>query len=197
MSSVLIQELEDILDGKTPRENVNDTLFRAYRNSREKHKYLLDFDDVLCAKDVKPIADALRKYGIRKFTISCRMGELIDRLEEFQQLNVCVKGTIRIKYLVNTFGYDEQRERPAVLLEVLPVETEDYNVDWSNEPLDIRMRHYEQLNVWDKANVVSDALNSLREEIKALGYFLDLRTFALRLKEQVELCKQDATQDGK
>ena len=59
------------------------------------------------------------------------------------------------------------------------------------------MRHYEQLNVWGKADVISDALNSLREEIKALGYFLDLRTFALRLKEQVELCKQDATQDGK
>ena len=80
----------------------------------------IDFDNVIWDEDVQPIADTMRKFGITHFTISCRTTSLIDTLAKFQALGVIVKGITKLQYTAS-WGPDET---DAVLLEVLPTETE-------------------------------------------------------------------------
>ena len=110
-----IKELE------SPEQGANRTLLEAYRHSRMHGVDGIDFDDTIWDEDVQPIADAMRRFGITDFTISCRTTDLIDTLAKFQALGVIVKGITKLQY-TGAFGTEE---RDAVLLEVQPAfETE-------------------------------------------------------------------------
>ena len=112
--AAVIREFEEILSGKRDFDKTQDnwTLFKAYENSKNVGNARLDFDDVIWDYDIKPIADTLRKSGIKEFTISVHQGNLLEILTAFQELGIFIKGMVKVKvrFLTN--------EASAILMQV-------------------------------------------------------------------------------
>ena len=105
MNRIYIKEFERIIDGASS-EQVNYTLFRAYEESCEHGKRLLDFSDVIWNDDVKPISETLRALGIKEFTISVNQGSLISEiLPLFQEEGVTIQGMTKIEAYSERMGH--------------------------------------------------------------------------------------------
>lgn len=104
--AVVIEEYEGILNGgrEFDKATQNWTILKAYESNKEAGNARLDFNDVICDRDIKAIADALRKSGIKEFTISVHQGNLIDVLTAFQELGVFIKGMVQVKTRYKSAG---------------------------------------------------------------------------------------------
>ena len=116
MNSIHIKEFETIIEDLkqqekpywcADREQVNHTLFCAYGESREYGKRLLDFSDVIWKDDVKPIAETLRRLGVREFTISVNQGSLVSEiLPAFQEEGVRIQGMTKVEAYSERMGHE-------------------------------------------------------------------------------------------
>ena len=102
----IITEYEDIMArlqsyGKpywtVKEEECNCTMFTAYFHSKKDGKELLDFNDIIWDKDIKAIAEAVRRFGIREFTISVQASAIIDILTAFQDLGIRVESMTKVQ----------------------------------------------------------------------------------------------------
>lgn len=60
--------------------NLNLTLYWAYRKSKQNGNELIDFPETIWEEDIEPIADFLKAKGITEFTISSTFSSLIPTL---------------------------------------------------------------------------------------------------------------------
>lgn len=120
---VSIKEFDDILEALAEQgmysaqvkpEQANATMLQAYEKSKYLGKELLDFDDVIWGDNIKPIADACRKLGIKEFTISVHQIDILDVLAAFQKLGVSVQCITEIAVHLNRRNWYED----AFLMEV-------------------------------------------------------------------------------
>ena len=102
----IITEYEDIMarlqsEGKpywaVKDDEANYTMLKAYFTSKQGGKELLDFNDIIWDKDIKAIADAVRRFGIREFTISVQASAIIDILTAFQDLGIRLEGITKVQ----------------------------------------------------------------------------------------------------
>ena len=102
----IITEYEDIMarlqgEGKpywaVKDDEANYTMLKAYFTSKQDGKELLDFNDIIWDKDIKAIADAVRRFGIREFTISVQASAIIDILTAFQDLGIRLEGMTKVQ----------------------------------------------------------------------------------------------------
>ena len=65
--SLVIREFEEILNGsrELDEEHVNRTMFQAYLQGKESGNARLDFNDIIWDKDIQPIAETVRRLGIK------------------------------------------------------------------------------------------------------------------------------------
>ena len=120
MKALSIKELEEVKVQLDPKSKdywrkmeslTNRTLYQAYVNSQKAENNSIDFDDIIWADDVKPIAEILTRLGVQEFTISVRAGSLLDILSEFEELGFRIKGMTKVN-----ISYDKTRQIPALLL---------------------------------------------------------------------------------
>ena len=120
MKALSIKELEEVKVQLDPKSKdywrkmeslTNRTLYQAYVNSQKAENNRIDFDDIIWADDVKPIAEILTRLGVQEFTISVRAGSLLDILSEFEELGFRIKGMTKVN-----ISYDKTRQIPALLL---------------------------------------------------------------------------------
>lgn len=76
---------------------INQTLFCAYRTSKEIGNELIDFNDVIWDHDVEEIAHTLRANEITEFTISSTFSNLIKTLAAFEKHGFSVAGLTTVK----------------------------------------------------------------------------------------------------
>ncbi len=121
--TVYIEQYENILEnlinsGKkywnVSEDEANRTMFNAYCISKGDNMSMLDFGDLIWAKDVQPIAETMRNTGIKEFTISAHQADLVEILAAFSDLGIVVQGITRIE----KWRCGEQ-EVPAFLMKVL------------------------------------------------------------------------------
>ena len=158
MGTIFIQEFENVLDALQREDKnawpVNSSILNAYLESKRDGKSCLNFSEAIRKEDVRLIADTLRRLRISQFSISACSLNLIDILADFQDLGIHLNK-------ITAYGKDDY----ALLLDVLPLDTEDSSADWSNIPLETRMRHYQELEETERTQVVSEAINALRENL--------------------------------
>ena len=119
--AVVIGEFEGILadltaEGKgywnVSEDKANNTLFCAYVRGKESGNRRIDFSDIIWNHDVQPIAETLRRLGIKEFTISSAASNLFANLVEFKKFGVVLADAV----MVNNFSGDHKM--PALLLKV-------------------------------------------------------------------------------
>lgn len=120
--ALVIREFEEILNGsgELDEEHVNRTMFKAYLQGKESGNARLDFNDVILDKDIQPIAETVRRLGIKEFTISCATFSIIKHLAEFAELSIKVQGIVKVNSRFHV-SYDESKEHeviPAFLMSV-------------------------------------------------------------------------------
>ncbi len=102
-----IQEFENMLN----TEEGNRTLLEAYCQSKERDNNLIDFNEVVWEKDVKPIIETLRRVGVTEFTFSSRMTGAIEFLAAFKKLGAVIQDIVYVN--------DYKKEPiPAILLAI-------------------------------------------------------------------------------
>ena len=117
---VVIEEFEEILSGKREfdAERDNRTMLEAYRQGKESGNARLDLNDVIWDKDIRPIAEIVRRTGIKEFTISCATFSLIRILAEFEELGIKVAGIIKVNSRFHVWNSEEHEVIPAFLMKV-------------------------------------------------------------------------------
>lgn len=179
MCSIFIEEFENILDAMQNEEKntsqVNSSILHAYLDSKREGKSCLNFSGAIRKQDVRLIADTLRRLRITQFSISARSLNLIDILADFQDLGIHINK-------ITAYGKDEH----ALLLDVLPLDTEDSSADWSNISLETRMRHYHELEEFERTQVVSEAINTLRENLNGTVILTNILATALTFSANIE-----------
>ena len=117
--ALFIEEFEAVLKSadKSKATVINNTMFSAYYRSKEKGKARLDFDDVIFDSDVKVIAEAARKFGLKEFTISSHNSGLIETLSKFEEVGIKIKGMVKVHY---HSPYEPEKEEviPAILMKI-------------------------------------------------------------------------------
>ena len=93
--------------------NINRTLIMAYEDSIENKNHLINFDRAIWSADIAPIVDALRKNGIKEFSISNTASGLTKTLEAFESLGCKVCGLTKANLI---YG---RKTAPAIKLQVL------------------------------------------------------------------------------
>ncbi|MBQ6972381.1 MAG: hypothetical protein IJP86_08535 [Synergistaceae bacterium] len=116
----IISEYEDIMarlqsEGKpywaVKDDEANYTMLKAYFNSKKDGKELLDFNDIIWDKDIKAIAEAVRRFGIKEFTISVFATGIADALAAFQEAGIRIQGMIKAETDIRTSHWDERGRR--------------------------------------------------------------------------------------
>ena len=66
-------------------QNMNSTVYWAYRYAQDAGNELLNFGEVIWDYDIEPILESCKAYGITEFTISSTFSSLIATLAEFEK----------------------------------------------------------------------------------------------------------------
>lgn len=93
--------------------NINATLFRAYRSSKDRGLDEIDFDDVIWNYDVEPILDELRAAGCEAFTISSTFSSLLETIWEFEKQGCRMDGLKQVKQSYTYFNAETMKCEPA------------------------------------------------------------------------------------
>lgn len=96
---------------------LNRTFVDAYKDSIETAgNETLDFADVIWKDDIAEIVEICRKFGIKEFTVSVMMGNLINALEEFENRGFKIDGLTKVKARYKNWRTGEQDIVPAIKL---------------------------------------------------------------------------------
>ena len=115
-----IKEFEAVkeTDKSLSELGINNTLYQAYKASRRVDNETIDFNDVIWDKDVEPIVNTCRKYGIKYITISCGVSNLVKLLAMFQLLGCQIGGITQVKARYENFLTGEIEMIPAIIVKM-------------------------------------------------------------------------------
>ena len=89
----------------------NETMSRAYEQTKNAGNERLDLNDVIADEEVRPIAETVRRLGIKEFTISAGSFGIIRTLAAFAELGIKTADIITINSRFN-------QRIPAFLMKV-------------------------------------------------------------------------------
>ncbi len=115
-STFYIEELEKPFE--ECKAGTNYTVHYAYTKSKVRGQSLIDFNELIWEKYVGEIIDALKSYGIKEFTISCRSTNLIDCLAVFEKFNCKMNGITEVRTGWKRMD-GSQETTPALKMEIL------------------------------------------------------------------------------
>ncbi len=95
-------------------QNMNSTVYWAYKFAQDTGNDLLDFNEVIWDYDIAPILEACKTYGITEFTISSTFSSLIATLAEFDKLGCRMVGLTQVKARYTDFRTGESQLLPAI-----------------------------------------------------------------------------------
>lgn len=95
-------------------QNINSTVYWAYKNAQEAGNELLDFNEVIWDYDIEPILDTCKNYGITEFTISSTFSSLITTLAEFDKRDCHMAGLTQVKARYTDWKTGEHQLIPAI-----------------------------------------------------------------------------------
>ena len=96
------------------KANINPTAYWAYQSSLEVENELIDFCDVIWDDDVEPIVETLKENGIKEFTISTTMCELIKTLVLFEKVGCKMNGLTETKVNHKDWETGKYKRIPAI-----------------------------------------------------------------------------------
>ena len=79
----------------------NETMYRAYEQTKNAGNERLDLNDVIADEEVKPIAETVRRLGIKEFTISAGSFGIIKTLAAFAEFGINMAGIITVNSRFN------------------------------------------------------------------------------------------------
>lgn len=89
----------------------NETMFRAYEQTKNAGNERLDLNDVILDEEIRPIAETVRRLGIKEFMISAGSFGIIRTLAAFAELGIKTAGIITVNSRFN-------QRIPAFLMKV-------------------------------------------------------------------------------
>lgn len=95
-------------------QNINSTVYWAYKNAQESGNELLDFNEVIWDYDIDPILDACKNHGITEFTISSTFSSLIATHAEFDKRGCHMAGLTQVKARYTDWKTGEHQLIPAI-----------------------------------------------------------------------------------
>ena len=116
-----INDFEMVKDGEKTFEelNINTTMYCAYiATIYYTGNETIDFNDVIWERDIEPIVNVCRKYGISYITISSAFSGLIETLSKFQELGCKIGSITKVKAKYNDFMSNEKAVIPAIIVEL-------------------------------------------------------------------------------
>lgn len=99
-------------------QNINSTVYWAYKNAQEAGNELLDFNEVIWDYDIEEIAQTLRANGITEFTISSTFSSLIETLAAFEKQGISMAGLTTVKARYTDWKTGEHALIPAIKMTV-------------------------------------------------------------------------------
>ena len=96
------------------KDEINPTMYWAYRKSCEAENDILDFNDVIWEHDIQPIVDTCNKVGITEFTISSNFTGLLKTMYELSKRGFSVVGTTEVRANYMDFFKHDKAIVPAV-----------------------------------------------------------------------------------
>ena len=90
--------------------NLNTTLYWAYRKSKQNGNEFIDFQEVIWDEDIEPIANFLKAEGINKFTISS--------LAAFEKQGFHMNGLTKVTADYTDFATGKPKIIPAILMKL-------------------------------------------------------------------------------
>lgn len=114
----IINEVEQLRkSGQSYEETgINRTFYFAYWNSVAANTEIMDFDDVIWDKDVQPILENCKRFGIKEFTVSSTYSGVVETLDLFQNAGCKVVGLIKINSRHMNFIENTREIKPAFKL---------------------------------------------------------------------------------
>ena len=98
--------------------NLNTTLYWAYRKSKQNGNEFIDFQEVIWEEDIEPIANFLKAEGINKFTISSTFSGLIATLAAFEKQGFHMNGLTKVTADYTDFATGKPKIIPAILMKL-------------------------------------------------------------------------------
>ena len=99
-------------------QNINSTVYWAYKNAQEAGNELLDFNEVIWDYDIDSILKNCKTLGITEFTISSTFSSLITTLAEFDKRGCHMAGLIQVKARYSDWQTGEHASIPAIKLTI-------------------------------------------------------------------------------
>ena len=90
--------------------NLNTTLYWAYRKSKQNGNEFIDFQEVIWDEDIEPIAN--------KFTISSTFSGLIATLAAFEKQGFHMNGLTKVTADYTDFATGKPKIIPAILMKL-------------------------------------------------------------------------------
>lgn len=95
---------------------INGTLFYAYRISVEIGNETIDFNGTIWNRDVKPIIDGCKKYGIDTITISSTFSGMNELVWQFLQNGCTLLGMKEVNAPYKDYNTGEYEKIPALII---------------------------------------------------------------------------------
>ena len=99
-------------------KEINSSIYRSYRKSKESGNAMLDFSDTVWAHDIPEIAKTLRSAGVQEFTISLPSGDILEEMTAFKECGFKVYDIVKVKANYRDFKTKEFKVIPAVLMKI-------------------------------------------------------------------------------
>ncbi len=92
-------------------------LWRFYEEAKERNNEYIDINEVVWDKDVKPMIDAMRKFGIEYFTFSSGWSSAVETAWLFTENGCTLEGFVEINGIGRRFD-DSQEKKHGYLFKV-------------------------------------------------------------------------------
>ncbi|MGI6256614.1 MAG: DUF7698 family protein [Anaerovoracaceae bacterium] len=102
-----------------PKEaGMNFTLLAAYYQALQAGNDLPNFTEVIWDRDIEPIIEDCKKYGITEFTISSTFSGLITTIAEFEKRGCKLEGLTEVKATYTDWETREKEILPAFKMSI-------------------------------------------------------------------------------
>lgn len=92
-------------------EDLNCTIFTAYKHSKRYKQELLNFDEVIWEKDIEPIIEFCKENGIEEITISSTFSGILETLDIMAEYGCEIICLTKVNYID---WHDEVTKIPAL-----------------------------------------------------------------------------------
>lgn len=90
-------------------------IYQLYSEARERGNEYIDLNDTIWDKQVKPLIDSLREYGIEKFTFSSSWSSAVETAWLFTQNGCRLEGLVEINSRHRAFMSEEYEKAHGYL----------------------------------------------------------------------------------